>query len=255
MIRIMIVEDEEVIRKGILDLISRGAPDFRVVKEAHHGREALEYLNHNVVDAIITDIRMREMDGLQMVEKLRSQYETLPVIIVSGYGDFGYAQKALQQGVTDYLLKPVDRKAFMTSLNKIRLALHPGEEQTDAPSAGNTTETGTPNDSEGRRLIHKLKAYIQAHPGEDLRLQTLSERVHLNSSYLSQLFKQTEGINLSDYIAEMRIREACRLLRTTGLKIYDVARLSGYQSPKHFMLVFKQHTGLTPSSYRDHEFS
>lgn len=100
-------------------------------------------------------------------------------------------------------------------------------------------------------MIRKLKAYIADHPDEDLRLQTLAERARLNPSYLSQLYKRLEGENLSDYIAEMRIRRACRLLETTELKVYDIARLSGYQSPKHFMLVFKQYTGLTPGAYRE----
>lgn len=72
MIKLMLVEDEDIIRKGIRDLIGRAAPDFEVVCEAAHGKEALAYLERNVVDAIITDIRMREMDGLQMVEKLRA---------------------------------------------------------------------------------------------------------------------------------------------------------------------------------------
>lgn len=100
-------------------------------------------------------------------------------------------------------------------------------------------------------MIRKLKAYIAENPDGDLRLQTLAEMVHLNPSYLSQLFKQEGGGNLSDYIAETRIRRACKLLETTNLKVYDIARLSGYQSPKHFMLVFKQHIGMTPGTYRE----
>ncbi|RRJ63197.1 response regulator [Paenibacillus oralis] len=250
MIKLMLVEDEDIIRKGIRDLIGRAAPDFEVVYEAAHGKEALAYLERNVVDAIITDIRMREMDGLQMVEKLRAAGHGMPIVIVSGYGDFVYAKKALQFGIADYLLKPIDRKDFAAALDKIRLTLNPSNGEAGGAAPESQADGGPPS-SEGRRIIRKLKNYIAEHPDGDLRLQTLAERVHLNPSYLSQLFKQEEGGNLSDYIAETRIRRACKLLETTKLKVYDIARLSGYQSPKHFMLVFKQHTGMTPGTYRE----
>ena len=92
MIKLMLVEDEDIIRKGIRDLIGRVAPDFEVVYEAAHGKEALTYLERNVVDVLITDIRMREMDGLQMVEK-RTAGHGMPIVIISGYGDFVYAKK------------------------------------------------------------------------------------------------------------------------------------------------------------------
>lgn len=250
MIKLMLVEDEDIIRKGIRDLIGRVAPDFEVVYEAAHGKEALTYLERNVVDVLITDIRMREMDGLQMVEKLRTAGHEMPIVIISGYGDFVYAKKALQFGIADYLLKPIDRKDFTVALDKIRLTLNSSNRYAGGAEARSEADGGPPS-SEGRRMIRKLKAYIAENPDGDLRLQTLAEMVHLNPSYLSQLFKQEGGGNLSDYIAETRIRRACKLLETTNLKVYDIARLSGYQSPKHFMLVFKQHIGMTPGTYRE----
>ncbi|WP_088832159.1 response regulator transcription factor [Paenibacillus tyrfis] len=250
MIKVLLVEDEEVIRSGIRTLIGQLSNDFVVVKEAAHGREALDYLSRNVADAVITDIRMREMDGLQLIGKIRERYEDMPLLIISGYSDFIYAQKALRHGVLDYLLKPIDRMAFVSALDKIRQLLlkRSGIGQVPADE-GPQAESQTGGD--GRRLIRKVKEYINGHPEGDLRLQTLADYVHLNPAYLSQLFKQETGTNLSDCITEARIQRAKHLLTHTDLKIYDVARLSGYQSPKHFMLVFKQQVGRTPGSFRD----
>lgn len=253
MIRVLLVEDEEVIRKGIASLIAQVSPHFTVVKEASQGREALDYLSRNAVDMVITDIRMGEMNGLQLLEKIREKFEDMPLLIISGYSDFFYAQKALQYGVADYLLKPIDRKQLVCALDKLRL-LHlkrtgktPDPEQ---PAAGDPATEQQPG-PEGRRLIRKVKEYIEAHPEGDLRLQTLADYVHLNPAYLSQLFKQETGTNLSDAVTAARIERAKYLLTRTELKIYDVARLSGYQSPKHFMLLFKQLVGVTPGTYRD----
>jgi two-component system, response regulator YesN len=251
MIRIMLVEDEKVIREGISALISQGSPRFTVVQEVSNGREALQYLERNAVDMVITDIRMHEMGGLELLEKIRSQFEDMPLLIISGYDDFTYARRALQYGVTDYLLKPIDRRQLVSALDKIHTQMLkksgrspeqkvPPEETTDKKQAG----------AEGSRLVRKVKEYIGAHPEGDLRLQTLADLVHLNPAYLSQLFKQEDGANLSDYITASRMERAKYLLVSTELKIYDVARLSGYQSPKHFMLVFKQQCGVTPGAYR-----
>ncbi|MOA63739.1 HTH-type transcriptional regulator YesS [compost metagenome] len=68
---------------------------------------------------------------------------------------------------------------------------------------------------------------------------------------MSQLFKGETGSNYSDYVSDARMERAKWLLSHTQLKIYDVARLSGHQSPKHFMLVFKQQCGMTAGEYRN----
>lgn len=71
--------------------------------------------------------------------------------------------------------------------------------------------------------------------------------------YLSFLFKQVEGVNLSDYLTEIRLGEAKRLLATTSLKTYEVAVRAGYADEKYFSRLFKKRTGLTPTEYRNRE--
>ncbi|MBN2980945.1 MULTISPECIES: response regulator transcription factor [Cohnella] len=248
MIKLLLVEDEETIRTGIRSVITGLADGFEIVKEAASGKEALSYLQTDVPDAIITDIRMREMDGLTLIAKVREWYADMPLVIISGYGDFEYAQQALRHGVADYLLKPIDRAAMLKALERIRGLID--KERGIALPAGPEEEQAIPP-GDGRKLIRKLKAHIDGHPDGDLRLQTLAELVHLSPVYLSKLFKQETGENLSDYIMAARLARAKYLLAGTELKIYDVARLSGYQSPKHFMLVFKKATGVTPGVYRE----
>ncbi|SDR94717.1 two component transcriptional regulator, AraC family [Paenibacillaceae bacterium GAS479] len=252
MIRVMLVEDEEVIRRGIASLIHQVSPHFKVVKEVSHGREALHYLNQNAIDAVITDIRIGEINGLQLLEKIREKFEDMPFLIISGYSDFTYAQKALQYGVSDYLLKPIDRKHLVCALDKIQAVLLKRSGKSTEPAEGEDVSEERQG-PERRRLIRKIKEYIEAHPEGDLRLPTLADFVHMNPAYLSVLFKQETGINLSDQIATVRIERAKYLLSQTELKIYDIARLSGYQSPKHFMLVFKQLAGVTPSTFREQQ--
>ncbi|TVY07479.1 response regulator transcription factor [Paenibacillus cremeus] len=252
MYKLLIAEDEEVIRDGLKHLIGQISHGFTVAWEAAHGQEALRYLEKELPDAVITDIRMREMDGLTLTGKIRERYPDMPIVIISGYSEFEYARQALKYGVTDYLLKPVDRKALVAALDKVesQLAGQRGIKMRQ-PETGNAAEQREEGRAEIGRLVRKVKEYVAARPDGDLRLQVLAEHVHLHPSYLSQLFKAETGLNFSDFVMEVRLERARHLLRTTSLKIYDIARLSGYQSPKHFMLVFKQQTGLTPGMYRE----
>lgn len=254
MYHLLLVEDEEVIRRGIRHLVAQVSKAFTVAGEAVHGRDALAYLERHLPDAVLTDIRMREMDGLALIGKIRERYADMPIVVISGYGDFSYAQQALRYGVTDYLLKPINRLELVAALEKIKAALdrkkagHLFPEKDDArDESGQAAEES----GETRRLIRKVQEHIRAHPDGDLRLQALADLVHVHPTYLSQLFKAETNMNVSDFIASVRMERAKYLLRHTELKIYDVARLSGYQSPKHFMLVFKQQVGCTPSEYRE----
>ncbi|MGM0874684.1 MAG: response regulator transcription factor [Bacillota bacterium] len=101
------------------------------------------------------------------------------------------------------------------------------------------------------QLITKALEYISAHYTENLTLQSVADIVHLSKSYFSLYFKKQTGRNFVDYLIELRIREAKRLLAQNEGRIYDVARAAGFNDVKYFSKVFKKVTGLTPMEYRE----
>lgn len=252
MYKVLLVEDEIEIRQGMRELIRQAAPQFGVTGEAASGIEALAYLKCEMPDLLITDIRMREMDGLTMVSKAKEMYPELLIIIISGYGEFEYARKAIEYGVFHYLLKPIERHELVLAIQKVQVLLDRryGVSALQQSAAVPEASPGS-NGGDTRKIIRDVKEYVKLHIDGDLRLQTVAACVSLNAAYLSQLFKSETGINYSDYISEARMERAKWLLAHTRLKIYDVARLSGHQSPKHFMLVFKQQFGVTAGEFRD----
>jgi two-component system response regulator YesN len=100
-------------------------------------------------------------------------------------------------------------------------------------------------------LITKALEYIAAHYTENLTLQSVADIVHLSKSYFSLYFKKQTGRNFVDYLIDLRIREAKRLLVENDNRIYDVAGAAGFKDVKYFSKVFKKVTGLTPMAYRE----
>lgn len=120
--RILIVEDEVKIRRGLAALIARQT-DNEIVGEAKNGKEGLELIQQTNPDLVITDVRMPEMDGLEMLEALSERQIKVHCVILSGYSEFEYAKKAIRYGVDDYLLKPLAPEDIIGLLHKIRVKL------------------------------------------------------------------------------------------------------------------------------------
>lgn len=125
---ILIAEDEKMIRKGLCAMAKRAPIQVDEVLEARNGLEALEILGRQPVDVLITDVRMPEMDGIQLAERVRQMEYPPLVLVVSGYDDFSYAVSMLRNGVQDYLLKPVDREKFYQALCQIASKLDSRQE-------------------------------------------------------------------------------------------------------------------------------
>ena len=81
-------------------------------------------------------------------------------------------------------------------------------------------------------------------------MQSISEHVYLHAVYLSKIYKEITGLNLSEYILHARMEEAKRLLEKTSFKIYEITEKVGYQSPQHFIRRFKKYYGVTPDIFR-----
>lgn len=105
--RIVVVEDEYRVRTGVVKLIGKIKPEYVVVAEAENGLAGIEFISELKPDLVIVDIKMPLMDGIEMLSKLKEKGAKHKTIILSGYSDFEFAQKAIKLGVSEYLLKPV----------------------------------------------------------------------------------------------------------------------------------------------------
>lgn len=135
MLKLMIVDDEYFVRKGIIESISWAEYDVEICGEASDGSHALSLLPDLRPDCILTDIRMGEMDGLSFIEEARKLLPDTIFVILSGYDDFEYARKAISLGVSEYLLKPVGAEELIKVIRKIQEKLRKNQEQEDSQNA------------------------------------------------------------------------------------------------------------------------
>ena len=118
--RVMLVDDEEEVREGVREKVEWNRCGFELVAEASNGQEAWETAKTVAPDVVITDIRMPFMSGLELCHNLRTMFPDICLVILTGYDDFDYAKRAIQENVTEYILKPVNFGEFTALMGRIR---------------------------------------------------------------------------------------------------------------------------------------
>lgn len=120
---IVIVEDEIRIREGLSRLVRKISPHYIIYGVAENGKEGIELIEKTRPDLVISDIRMPDMDGLQMLECLKEKGISFHTIILTAYSEFNYAKTAIHLGVSEYLLKPISVEELKKALNKVEMQI------------------------------------------------------------------------------------------------------------------------------------
>ncbi|MDR0897260.1 MAG: response regulator [Oscillospiraceae bacterium] len=164
MYRVVIVDDEMPALRFVRSIIEQISKDFQVVCVASSGEHGLEFLRHHPVDLLITDINMHGMTGIELAQHARKLLPNIHIVIVSGYGEFEYAQGAIQAGVDDYLLKPVSITKMTAILQSVKKKLD-AENQSLAASILPLIACGRPYSKESTEYLYGQKrlrfAYIR----------------------------------------------------------------------------------------------
>lgn len=236
-LRVVLVDDEIMIREGFKRLFDWEAHNCEVIGEAADGMEALAQIDHLQPDIVIMDINIPIMNGLKVIQTSRMRYPDMAFIIVSGYDDFSYCREALRMQITDYILKPVNYEEFGSCIDRLKIALYENRKEDE-------------KDNQEERTITGIIRYLQDHLSEEISLNILADEFHLSSQYISQLFKNEIGVNFLTYLTSIRMERAKKLLITTSLSIGEISGKCGYADYRVFTKAFKKEEGSTPSQYR-----
>ncbi|ANE45153.1 transcriptional regulator [Paenibacillus swuensis] len=118
--KLLLVEDEEEVRESVLQEIDWNRYGYEVIDKAENGKDAIECIERNVPDVVVTDIRMPFMDGMQLSEWIRAHYPTTKIIILTGHDEFEYAQKAVKLQIDEYVLKPFSSQELIIVLKRLK---------------------------------------------------------------------------------------------------------------------------------------
>lgn len=234
---ILIVDDEKMEIEIIQKLIDRDRIICSNIYTAQSVKEAKKIIRKYPVSIMICDIEMPEENGHDLVRWIRDNKIETEVIYLTGHAEFSYATTALRLGAVDYLLKPVEKEALMDALEKAAMKIPEIQQEKEK-----TLST--------EQIVDRVKDYIHNNFEKDISRVEIAEQFFIHPDYLSHIFREWTGVTFQDYVIQVRIENAKKLLAYTDFSISNIATNSGYSNTAYFAKHFKRETGLTPKEYR-----
>lgn len=248
-ISLLIADDDAELLEFLRLHYSRG---YRVFT-ATDGIQAQQILQDQKIDLIITDVKMPQKDGLELLKAVKMNVLTshIPVILLSSRSAVADRMAGWSQGADAYIGKPFDIEeldTLTTTLleNRMRLRGKFSGAQ-DAVAEMESPEVKGNNDKLMERILLTINGKI-ADP--DLNVEQLGAEIGISRAHLHRKMKEITGMTPSEFIRNSRIRRACEILSNVDVDITQVAYMVGFSSQPHFSTVFKRFTGYTPSEYR-----
>jgi two-component system, response regulator YesN len=242
----VVAEDEERMRDYMTRKIAELESHFRCVGSAADGEEAVELIERYLPDLLITDIKMPVMGGLDLIERVRTTNTDIRIVIISGYSEFEYARKAIELGIDDYILKPIDPKGLREILRRLLIRLESQASVVDKEYC--LDRTGAREEE----LVKAIKIYLRENYREPYSLEKLAATFDCKAAYLLRLYNKLTGSTPTQELIKLRVEKAKRLLvGHQSLEIKQVSSAVGYEDPLYFSRLFKRETGLAPTAFRE----
>ena len=247
MYRVVLVDDERLIIRGLSTVIPWAELGCEIAGTAHDGVSGLELIRSIRPDIVLTDIRMPNMDGLTMLAAIRSEFPGIQMSVLTAYRDFEYARKAITLGVCRYLLKPSNLDELQEAVKLMVSRLDAMPQLPEDPDDESVKEAGN-------HLVKAALAYMKEHCTEQhLSLGEVADHVYVSQWHLSKLLNRETDQSFFDLLGSMRIAKAKKLLADPALRIHEIAEMAGFSDVVHFSRSFKKIAGCTPGEYRNHQ--
>ncbi|MGB4658096.1 MAG: response regulator [Mobilitalea sp.] len=254
MLKIIIVEDEDIIRKGLVFTIDWLSMDCVVVAEASDGEEGLQKIIEHKPDVVITDIKMPKMNGIEMVRQA-TEFVKFKSIILTSYTEFDYAKQAIELKAFEYLVKPIDEEKIVEIMQELHSQLDLSKE-TEFVMESRKNPSGRVDfnyymqlDTSESGYVAKTIQMMQERYAEKIGIESISEELGVSASYLSRKFKEVTNHSFLDLLNVYRVQQAVKLLKTGIYRVYEISDMTGFGDYKHFCTVFKRYTSMSPTGF------
>ena len=242
---ILLADDEIHICSGIRELLVNCGDRYSLVAEAKTGTEALTLFRKFCPDIVILDVRMPGITGLEAFEEMRNISAHVQGIFISAHSDRQYLRTAIQNEAVDYLFKPLDPQEILDALDRADERLRRLGIPEAAPAAA------VSRDALAQRTVEEIRCYIRNNYARPRTVQQIAGAVHLSTAYACTLYKRITGSTILQFLTEIRMDAALRLLNESDLPVSIIAQRVGYQDFRYFKQLFQKHTGLLLTTYRE----
>lgn len=239
--KILIIEDEPT----LLALLSEFLGTCYEVLSARSGAEGCRLFDINPVSLILLDLKLRDMDGVEVLRLIRGKSLTTQVIILTGNSNHEAAVRCADLGVQGYILKPMKLEDL-----KRRVDHCLGINTHGILDGIKDRELDEKLKAAGSIVKGALKVIHERYRDPSLSRNLIAEAVGISEDYLSKQFQKDCGFSIPEYIRRLRMAEAGKLLVSTNGKISEVAMSLGYSNLSYFSAIFKKHFDMTPEQYR-----
>ena len=251
MYKVIIVEDEPIIRKGLTYKVDWPKINCIVIDSASNGIEGMDKIKSLRPDIVITDVRMPFKDGLEMLTETKDEYR-YETIIISGFDEFKYAKQAIRLGVSDYLLKPIDINQLERTLKKLVHKIEKRKGQKSLEKQSQLYRKVLNLEFQPREKFTYSEAvinYIKENYCLDLTLKDVSNHLGISIASLNSRFKEDTNYSVNEFLIRYRILKALQLLQNEQMYVYEVAEKVGFNDYKYFSQVFRRYVGMSPTQF------
>lgn len=251
--KVLVAEDETVIRKGLVYSMDWEELDCSVICETGDGQETIEQIKKLCPDILIIDINMPVINGLGVLEQTFEEYEYIP-IIMTGYSEFEYAKEAMRFGVNDYLLKPMDLVELKQAINHAKIE----RQRRLAYARLKGDELALQNidllemlgkEAVRDSLVIKMIAFVKENYANKITLHDLTRSLNYSETFLIRKFKAEMKINFSEYVNRYRIQRAIWLMKNSDKYLHTIAYECGFSDYKYFNTVFSKYIGCSSRDF------
>lgn len=193
------------------------------------------------------------MNGYELCRQLKSDinYSHIPVILLTAKSEEQSQKIGYQLGADGFLAKPFDIDTLLEIVRSKLKAREDIKQRFTHPLLPQETQVQTFNSTDENFLLKLNNIIIENIGNAKLGLPFICQEIGMSRTSLYNKLKAITGIGLNDYINKIRIEKAILLIQTGGLSVAEIAEQVGFTTSRYFSTVFKQHTGQTPTQYKD----
>lgn len=218
----------------------------------HNGQEAIRTLLSNDYHLVISDVMMPEMDGFNLLRLIKKNPELnhIPVILLTSKADVANRMEGLERGADAFMSKPFNVQELHVLVNSlISNVLRLKGKFSGAQQQNGQLETKVVKGNDEALMERVMKSVSQHLDDTDFGVEELAKEVGLSRTHLQRKMKEQTGLNVAEFIRNIRLEQAARLLKEQKINISQVAYSVGFSNLPHFSTVFKKHFGVTPTEY------